>query len=235
MFRVIPAVDLKGGKVVRLIQGKRDKVTVELENPLEVAKMWIEKGAKVLHVIDLDGAFEGKLFHEDVIIEIANIVETQVGGGIRSLEIAERLLNAGVERVIFGTLAVKNVKDVKRFAEEYPKRVMVAVDSKKGKVVVEGWVKKTELTPIEVAKLYEDCEVSLLYTNVDVEGLVSGVELEKIREVVEGTSLPVYVAGGISSLDDVRAIKRCGAVGVVIGSALYTGKVKLEELLGEEE
>jgi len=232
---VIPAVDLKGGKVVRLIQGKRDKVTVELENPLEVAKMWIEKGARVLHVIDLDGAFEGKLFHEDVIIEIANIVETQVGGGIRSLEIAERLLNAGVERVIFGTLAVKNVKDVKRFAEEYPKRVMVAVDSKKGKVVVEGWVKKTELTPIEVAKLYEDCEVSLLYTNVDVEGLVSGVELEKIREVVEGTSLPVYVAGGISSLDDVRAIKRCGAVGVVIGSALYTGKVKLEELLGEEE
>ena len=235
MFRVIPAVDLKGGKVVRLIQGKRDKVTVELENPLEVAKMWIEKGARVLHVIDLDGAFEGKLFHEDVIIEIANIVETQVGGGIRSLEIAERLLNAGVERVIFGTLAVKNVKAVKRFAEEYPKRVMVAVDSKKGKVVVEGWVKKTELTPIEVAKLYEDCEVSLLYTNVDVEGLVSGVELEKIREVVEGTSLPVYVAGGISSLDDVRAIKRCGAVGVVIGSALYTGKVKLEELLGEEE
>jgi len=232
---VIPAVDLKGGKVVRLIQGKRDKVTVELENPLEVAKMWIKKGAKVLHVIDLDGAFEGKLFHEDVIIEIANIVETQVGGGIRSLEIAERLLNAGVERVIFGTLAVKNVKAVKRFAEEYPKRVMVAVDSKKGKVVVEGWVKKTELTPIEVAKLYEDCEVSLLYTNVDVEGLVSGVELEKIREVVEGTSLPVYVAGGISSLDDVRAIKRCGAVGVVIGSALYTGKVKLEELLGEEE
>ncbi len=235
MFRVIPAVDLKGGKVVRLIQGKRDKVTVELENPLEVAKMWIKKGARVLHVIDLDGAFEGKLFHEDVIIEIANIVETQVGGGIRSLEIAERLLNAGVERVIFGTLAVKNVKAVKRFAEEYPKRVMVAVDSKKGKVVVEGWVKKTELTPIEVAKLYEDCEVSLLYTNVDVEGLVSGVELEKIREVVEGTSLPVYVAGGISSLDDVRAIKRCGAVGVVIGSALYTGKVKLEELLGEEE
>jgi phosphoribosylformimino-5-aminoimidazole carboxamide ribotide isomerase len=232
---VIPAVDLKGGKVVRLIQGKRDKVTVELENPLEVAKMWIKKGARVLHVIDLDGAFEGKLFHEDVIIEIANIVETQVGGGIRSLEIAERLLNAGVERVIFGTLAVKNVKAVKRFAEEYPKRVMVAVDSKKGKVVVEGWVKKTELTPIEVAKLYEDCEVSLLYTNVDVEGLVSGVELEKIREVVEGTSLPVYVAGGISSLDDVRAIKRCGAVGVVIGSALYTGKVKLEELLGEEE
>ncbi|WP_456327951.1 1-(5-phosphoribosyl)-5-[(5-phosphoribosylamino)methylideneamino]imidazole-4-carboxamide isomerase [Archaeoglobus sp.] len=235
MFRVIPAVDLKGGKVVRLVQGKRDKVTIEIENPIEVARMWVKKGARVLHVIDLDGAFEGRLFHEDVIIEIAKFVETQVGGGIRSFEIAERLLDAGVGKVIFGTLAVKNVKAVKRFAEEYPKRVMVAVDSKRGKVVVEGWVKKTELTPIEVAKLYEDCEVSLLYTNVDVEGLVSGVELEKIREVVEGTSLPVYVAGGISSLDDVRAIKKCGAVGVVIGSALYTGKVKLEELLREEE
>ncbi|ADB57479.1 phosphoribosylformimino-5-aminoimidazole carboxamide ribotide isomerase [Archaeoglobus profundus DSM 5631] len=232
---MIPAVDLKGGKVVRLVQGRKDKVTIELEDPIEVAKMWIKKGARVLHVIDLDGAFEGRLFHEDVILEIARIAETQAGGGIRDLKIAERLLNSGVERVIFGTLAVRDVRSVKTFAKKYPNRVMIAVDSKKGKVVVEGWVRKTELTPIEVAKLYEDCEVSLLYTNVDVEGLVSGVELEKIREVVESTSLPVYVAGGISSPDDVRAIKKCGAVGVIIGSALYTGKVRLEDLLGEEE
>jgi phosphoribosylformimino-5-aminoimidazole carboxamide ribotide isomerase len=234
VFRVIPAVDLKGGKVVRLVQGRRDKVTVEINNPLEVARMWIEKGAKCLHVVDLDGAFGGKLVHEDVIIKIAELAEVQVGGGIRDLKVAERLLNAGIDRIILGTLAVKDVKAVKRFANDHPGKVMIAVDSKKGKVVVEGWIKNTELTPVELAKLYEDCEVSILYTNVDVEGLVSGIDIERVREIVESTTLPVYVAGGVSSLDDVRAVKRCGAVGVVIGSALYTGKVKLEDLLGEE-
>lgn len=234
MFRVIPAVDLKGGKVVRLAQGRSDLVTVEIEDPLKVAKTWVEKGAKILHVIDLDGAFGGRLYHEDIIVEISKISKVQVGGGIRDLRTAERLLNLGVDRVIFGTLAVKNVEDVKEFAMRYPERVMIALDSKRDRVVIGGWVERTELKPLELAKLYEDCEVSLLYTNVDVEGLVSGVDLNKIREVVEGTNLPVYVAGGISSLKDVRNVKRCGAAGVVVGSALYTGKVKLEELLGEE-
>jgi phosphoribosylformimino-5-aminoimidazole carboxamide ribotide isomerase len=235
MFRVIPAVDLKNGKVVRLRQGKEYEVTVELENPLEVAKNWIKKGAKVLHVIDLDGAFRGKLRHEDIILQIAELCEVQVGGGIRDLNIAKRLLDYGVKRVILGTLAVKDVNSVKRFAEEYAGRVMIAIDSKKDKVVVEGWKKATDFTPLELAKLYEDCDVSLLYTNVDVEGLVSGVELEKIRWVVENTNLPVYVAGGISSKEEVKAIKEVGAVGVVIGSALYTGKLKFEDLLDLEE
>ena len=235
MFRVIPAVDLKNGKVVRLRQGKEDEVTVELENPLEVAKNWIKKDAKVLHVIDLDGAFRGKLRHEDIILQIAKLCDVQVGGGIRDLSIAKRLLDHGVKRVILGTLAVKDVNSVKKFAEEYPGRVMIAIDSKKDKVVVEGWKKSTNLTPLELAKLYEDCDVSLLYTNVDVEGLVSGVELDKIRRVVENTSLPVYVAGGISSKEEIKAIKEVGAVGVVIGSALYTGKLKFEDLLDLEE
>ncbi len=235
MFRVIPAVDLKDRKAVQLVQGRRDRVISEIDDPLEVAKMWVRKGARVLHVIDLDGAFEGKLVHERLIFEMAKLAEIQVGGGIRDLAVAERLLNAGVDRVILGTLAVKDVDAVKRFARENPGRVMIAVDSKKGKVVVEGWMRKTEIEPIKLAKIYEDCEVSLLYTNVDVEGLMSGVEIDKISEIVEKTSLPVYVAGGISDVKDVRAVKMCGAVGVVIGSALYLGKVKLEDLLGEEE
>ena len=235
MFRVIPAVDLKDRKAVQLVQGRRDRVISEIDDPLEVAKMWVRKGARVLHVIDLDGAFEGKLVHERLIFEMAKLAEIQVGGGIRDLAVAERLLNAGVDRVILGTLAVKDVDAVKRFARENPGRVMIAIDSKKGKVVVEGWMRKTEIEPIKLAKIYEDCEVSLLYTNVDVEGLMSGVEIDKISEIVEKTSLPVYVAGGISDVKDVRAVKMCGAVGVVIGSALYLGKVKLEDLLGEEE
>ncbi len=237
MFRVIPAVDLKGGKVVRLRQGRENEVTIQLENPVKVAEMWIEKGARVLHVIDLDGAFKGRLRHEDVILEIRRRIkaEMQVGGGIRSVETAKRLLDEGIDRVILGTIAIRNVEDVKGLAEEYPKRVMIAVDARKDRVVVEGWKKPTEFTPLQIAKLYEDREVSLLYTNVDVEGLVSGIVLEKIRDLVEKTDLPVYVAGGIATRDDVAKVKETGAVGVVIGSALYLGRLKLEDILDLEE
>ncbi len=237
MFRIIPAVDLKDGKVVRLRQGREEEVTVEIDDPVGVAKMWIERGAKVLHVIDLSGAFGGRLKHEDIIMEIRKNVkaEMQVGGGIRSVEIAERLLESGIDRIILGTLAVKNVEAVRKLADNYPGRIMVAVDSKGGKVVVEGWRRRTGLTPIEIAKLYEDLDISLLYTNVDVEGLVSGIVLKSIRDVVDKTELPVYVAGGISSREDVIRIKESGAVGVVIGSALYLGKLRLEDLLDLEE
>ncbi len=237
LFRVIPAVDLKGGRVVRLRQGRENEVTVSVDNPVEVAEGWVRRGARVLHVIDLDGAFEGKLRHEDVILEIRRRVdvEIQVGGGIRSVEIAERLIERGIDRVIIGTLAVRDVDAVRELAERYPGRVMVAVDSRKDRVVVEGWKRATEMSPVEVAKLYEDLEVSVLYTNVDVEGLVSGIAVEKIREVVKGTSLPVYVAGGVTTREDVERIKDTGAVGVVIGSALYMGKLRLEDVLDLEE
>ncbi len=237
MFRIIPAVDLKDGKVVRLRQGREEEVTVEIDDPVGVAKMWIERGARVLHVIDLSGAFGGRLKHEDIIMEIRKNVkaEMQVGGGIRSIEIAERLLESGIDRVILGTLAVKNVEAVRKLASDYPGRIMVAVDSKGGNVVVEGWRRRTGLTPTEIAKLYEDIDISLLYTNVDVEGLVSGIVLKSIRDVVDKTELPVYVAGGVSSREDVIKIKESGAVGVVIGSALYLGKLRLEDLLDLEE
>ena len=237
MFAVIPAVDLKGGKVVRLVQGDERRVTVELDNPLEVARMWVEKGARVLHVIDLDGAFRGGLRHEDVILRIKRVlgVEVQVGGGIRNVETAENLISAGFDRVIIGTLAVEDVKAVRKLAEKYPGRIMIAIDSRKGRVVVKGWKEKTEYSPVELAGIYDDLDVSFLYTNVDVEGLVKGVVAESIKEIVEKVSSPVYVAGGIASIDDIRLIKEAGARGVVIGSALYTGKIRLEEALRLEE
>ncbi|MBO8179166.1 MAG: 1-(5-phosphoribosyl)-5-[(5-phosphoribosylamino)methylideneamino]imidazole-4-carboxamide isomerase [Archaeoglobus sp.] len=234
MFRVIPAVDLKDGKVVRLRQGKENEVTFEAENPVEVAKNWVEKGAKVLHVIDLDGAFQGKMRHEDIIAEIVSFAEVQVGGGIRDFKVAERLLDLGVERVIFGTLAVEKVDEVREFAESWERRVMIAIDSKKGKAAVKGWKETASLTPIQLAKIYDDLKVSFLYTNIDVEGLVSGIEREKIVEVVKALRNPVYVAGGITSVEDIRFIKRSGAAGVVIGSALYTKKLKFEEAIKVE-
>ncbi len=234
MFRVIPAVDLKDGKVVRLRQGKENEITFEAENPVEVAKSWVEKGAKVLHVIDLDGAFQGKMRHEDIIAEIASLAEVQVGGGIRDFKVAERLFDLGVERVIFGTLAVEKVEEVREFAESWERRVMIAIDSKKGRVAVKGWKETASLTPIQLAEIYDDLRVSFLYTNIDVEGLVSGIEREKIAEVVKALRNPVYIAGGITSVENIRFIKRSGAAGVVIGSALYTKKLKFEEAIRVE-
>ena len=233
MFKIIPAVDLKNGKVVRLQQGMENRVTFEAENPVEVAKNWVEKGAKALHVIDLDGAFRGRLIHEDIIARIVKEcnVEIEVGGGIRDFEVAKRLINIGVDRVIIGTLAVEKVGEVRAFAKKNPGRIMVAIDSKKDHVVIEGWRKRTKFKPYELAKLYEDLEVSILYTNVDVEGLVSGIAFEKIEEVVSKISLPIYVAGGISSKKDVENLKKLGVAGVIIGSALYSGKLKFEELI----
>jgi phosphoribosylformimino-5-aminoimidazole carboxamide ribotide isomerase len=232
MFRVIPALDLKDGKVTRLRQGKEDEVTFTAENPVDVAEEWVKKGAKVLHVIDLDGAFQGRLKHEDVIREVLKFpVEVQVGGGLRDFEIAERLLRMGVKRVILGTIATEKIEEVREFAEKWKKRVMIAIDTKKGRVVVKGWKEASNMTPLQLAKLYDDLELSFLYTNVDVEGLVSGIEKEKISEIVRNLRNPVYVAGGVTSVDDVRFIKRVGAAGVVIGSALYTGKLKFEEVL----
>ncbi|MCX8172360.1 MAG: 1-(5-phosphoribosyl)-5-[(5-phosphoribosylamino)methylideneamino]imidazole-4-carboxamide isomerase [Archaeoglobaceae archaeon] len=231
MFRVIPAVDLKDGKVVRLRQGKEEEITFSIEHPIEVAKNWIEQGARVLHVVDLDGAFSGRLRHEDFIARIISLgTEVQVGGGIRNFEIAERLLKLGATRVIFGTIAVEKVEEVRKFAKKWENRVMIAVDVKEGKIAVRGWKEKTSLEPLEFIRLYDDLNLSFLYTNIDVEGLVSGIEREKIK-FLRQIANPFYVAGGISSLEDIAFIKSLGARGVIVGSALYTGKIKLREAL----
>ncbi|MBO8183709.1 MAG: 1-(5-phosphoribosyl)-5-[(5-phosphoribosylamino)methylideneamino]imidazole-4-carboxamide isomerase [Archaeoglobus sp.] len=229
MFLVIPAIDLKEGKVTRLVQGDFERISVQLDNPVEIAEKWVRDGAKCLHVIDLDGAYHGKLKHHDIILKIAEKCEIQVGGGLRRREEIEALLKAGISRVILGTVAIENPEFVKELAEMYPGRIMIAVDSKAGKVSVEGWRKVSNLTPTEVIRLYEDYDVSFLYTNIDVEGLVEGADYHRIEEVVGSTSKDIYVAGGISSLEDIKFVKRTGARGVIIGSALYTGKIDYKQ------
>lgn len=235
MFRIVPAVDLKDGKCVQLRQGDERSIIFESENPLEIAKKWIERGAKALHVVDLNGSFGGKLVHEDLILRISKIAEVQVGGGIRDYLTAKNLLENGIDRVIVGTMAVENSDDVKKLAEEYPGRVIVAIDSRGGKVVTRGWKSETCLTPLELSSVYEDFDIILLFTNVDVEGLMSGIDYEMIREVCENAGKPVIVSGGFSSIDDVIKAKEAGAIGVVLGSSLYTGKLRIEELLKLEE
>ncbi len=235
MFRIIPAVDIKNGRCIQLQQGDERKKIVEIDDVIGIARKWVETGAKMLHIIDLDGTFKGRLTHEDIILKIAKFAKVQVGGGIRSPEIAENLLKKGVNKIIIGTLAVKDPESVRELTEKNPKRIIIAIDSKGGEVVVKGWKEGTGMNPINLAKLYEDCEVEFLYTNVDVEGLMRGIDYDTVKAVVKSVKKPVIVAGGITTIDDVVKIKDAGAAGVVIGSSLYTGKLRLEDLLKLED
>lgn len=231
-FFVIPALDLKGGKCVRLAQGDPSRKTVELEDPLGVARGWEALRASRLHLVDLDGAIGGERRNEPMVRGIieALTIPVQLGGGIRSVEDAARFLEMGAAKVILGTLALANPAALEELASEYgPERLIVALDSKGGEVVVRGWKEGTGLRATEVVKRFEGLAEEILYTNVDVEGLLKGIDEGAIRAMVRATHLGVLVSGGVSTVEDVARVKATGARGVIIGSALYTGRIGFQD------
>ena len=235
-FLVIPALDLKDKKCVQLVQGDPSKKIVELEEPVSIAKHWEEKGARRLHLIDLDGAILGERKNEGIVKEIVKelSIPVQFGGGIRSLEDAMHFLDLGVEKIILGTLAIKSPEIVEKLEEKYGKeRIIIALDSKQGYVAIKGWKKTTKIKATELAKKFESLVEEFLFTNIDVEGKMRGINEKIIKEVISSTKAKVIVSGGISSVEDVKKIKSLGAGGVVIGSALYTGKISFDILIGE--
>lgn len=224
-FEVIPAIDLKGGMVVQLVQGVPGTEMVSIEDSLGVARDFVEQGAKTLHIIDLDGALSGDRKNARIVENIIRHfnVKTEVGGGIRDYETASYMLGLGVTRVILGTAAVKDPELVSRLAKDFgPEAVMVSLDSREGKVLVKGWKESSGQSTVEMARLFEQKGAgSILYTNVDVEGLLKGVNVSPVRELVSSVHMPVIASGGITTLHDIMAIKSTGAAGIVIGSALY--------------
>ncbi len=233
---VIPAVDIKNGKAVRLFLGKADEVTVYGENPVEVAKKWEEKGAKHLHIVDLDGAFEGKPKNYRIVEQIVKEVSIPVefGGGLRSLEAVETMFNVGVERVIIGSLAYQDKEEFLKIVDKFPNRVIVGIDAKDGKVAIKGWVEKTEYTPLEFAEQFDRLNIwGFLYTDVNRDGALVGPNIEGTKLLAENLKHPVIASGGVSSKKDIEELYRLrelGVYGVVVGKALYEGKIKLEEL-----
>ncbi|GAB7019002.1 1-(5-phosphoribosyl)-5-[(5-phosphoribosylamino)methylideneamino]imidazole-4-carboxamide isomerase [Halostagnicola bangensis] len=230
-FEVIPAVDVQDGEVVQLVQGERGTET-RYGDPVDAAQRWIDAGAKTLHLVDLDGAFEGERANADAIDAVVDsvAVPTQLGGGIRTAEGATDLLERGVDRVILGTAAVENPEIVAEISETHPDSVVVSLDAKDGEVVIEGWTEGAGITPVEAAERYEDLGAAgILFTNVDVEGQLEGVATEPVRELVEATDIPIVASGGVATLEDVRALEEAGAAAVVVGSALYEGEFSLEE------
>lgn len=229
-FEVIPAVDLKDGEVVQLVQGERGTGKT-YGDPVAAATDWVEAGAETLHLVDLDGAFEGERRNAgaiDAIIEAVD-VPVQLGGGIRTEADALDLLDSGVERVILGTAALEEPELVERISDRHPDGVLVSLDAKDGEVVVAGWTEGTGLDPAEAASRYEALGAAgILFTDVDVEGKQAGVRTELVERVVDAVEIPVVASGGVGRIEDIAALEAVGAAAVVVGTALYEGAFTLE-------
>ncbi|MDD4136328.1 MAG: 1-(5-phosphoribosyl)-5-[(5-phosphoribosylamino)methylideneamino]imidazole-4-carboxamide isomerase, partial [Methanoregula sp.] len=229
------AVDILGGRCVQLVQGKRESA-IAYGDPLSCATRWLDEGAEALHVVNLDGAFGGSSKNAELISDVIKKtgVEIELGGGIRSVEDAALWLETGVDRVIISTLATQDPECIRTLAREFgSKRVMPGVDAKGGQIAVRGW-QETAGDYIGWAKQFEELGAgSLLYTNVDVEGLQQGVRFDPVKRLIDAVGIPVVVAGGVSARSDVAGLRAAGAAGAVLGSALYSGKIKLKDALEE--
>jgi len=230
-FEVVPAVDMQDGQVVQLVGGERDTGTA-YGDPVEAAERWVDAGAETLHLVDLDGAFEGERVNASAVEAICDAVdaEIQLGGGIRTVDDALGLLDGGVDRVILGTAAVETPDIVTDISAARPDSVTVSLDAKDGEVVVSGWTEGTGIDPAEAAARYEERgAAAILFTDVDVEGQLEGVRTEPVEQVVEAVDIPVIASGGVATLDDVQTLREAGAAAVVVGTALYEGRFTLGE------
>ncbi len=239
-FRIIPAIDIQGGKAVRLRQGRAELSTVFDDSPVEVARRFVADGASMLHVVDLDGAFTGAPVHRDVIRRIVQVagVPVQVGGGIRNFEVAANYLGAGVARVILGTSVVRDPAEVLRIARAYPGQVAAGIDAKDGKVAIKGWVETTGEDAVALARTMKESGIStFIYTDIARDGMMAGPNFPRVLEFARGVSAPVIASGGVTTLSDVEALRGMEAEGVcavIIGRALYDGSISLPDALRAE-
>jgi len=234
-MEVIPAIDILAGNCVRLYQGDYQKAQIYNSDPVVVAQEWLEKGATRLHLVDLDGAKQGKPVNTDVIKAIVNRVDipVQVGGGLRNLESLTQLFDLGVERVIVGTIAVENTAMVKQWCQQFPHRVLIGIDAREGKVATKGWLETSQVTAIALAQEFTDT-AGIIYTDIQRDGTLTGPNLTALRELAQGVDVPIIASGGVSSLTDLLSLlslEPVGVTGVILGRALYTGAVDLTEAI----
>lgn len=225
---VIPAIDLKNGECVRLRQGDMEQTSVFSSSPVEMAAKWVAAGARRLHLVDLDGAFAGAPKNMSVIKEIVESfdVPVQVGGGIRNLSAIKAYIDLGVERVILGTIALRQPDFVKLACEQFPGKIMVGIDAKNGFVAVEGWAEVSSMTAVDLARKFEDFGVeAIIYTDIAKDGMMQGVNLESTADLANSVSVPIIASGGVSKLDDIRDLCELDAnlFGVITGRAIYEG------------
>lgn len=232
-MQLYPAIDIRGGKCVRLRQGQFQNEDIYSSSPVEVAKKWESLGASFIHLVDLDGALNGHGVNEDVIKSIAAQVKipVQVGGGIRSIKDIETKLNLGVDRVIIGTKAVENPGFVKEAISIFSSdRVVIGIDAKNGMVAIQGWEKVSDFNAVSLAVKMKELGVkTVIYTDIAKDGMLQGPNIEYTKEMVEKTGLNIIASGGVSSLKDLERVEQVGVHGAIIGKALYENRIDLDE------
>jgi phosphoribosylformimino-5-aminoimidazole carboxamide ribotide isomerase len=232
---VIPAIDLKDGNCVRLVQGKKDAVTVYSNNPANAARQWESYGAKLLHIVDLDGAFTGSQKNLNAIIKIRQSVKIalQVGGGIRSIGNIMNLFSAGIDRIIIGTAAIEDPEFLTASCRKYPGKVLIGIDAKEGMVAIRGWEEVTSINANELARRLEIMGVAgIIYTDINRDGMLSGPNIDATREMVESVHIPVIASGGVSGIEDIKNLMKIKNLwGVITGKAIYSGALDLKEAM----
>lgn len=234
-MRIIPAVDIKEGRCVRLVQGKADKETVYSNDPLSMANHWDEEGAQTIHVVDLDGAFQGSPINSEIVKKIiySSSVDIQVGGGIRTLEAIEKYVKAGAYRVILGTIAQKEPEFVEEACRRFPNKIIIGIDAQNGLVAVKGWVEVSEQKATDLAQKMKGFGIAgFIFTDISRDGMLQGPNLESIKEFAECAQLPVIASGGVSRLEDIKNLAKLesyGVEGVIIGKALYDKTISFKE------
>ena len=231
-----PAIDLKGGKCVRLLRGNMNKSTIFHDKPYLKAKEFEKAGCKWLHVVDLDGAFAGKSINSNAIDEIitSTSLSIQLGGGIRTLENIDFWLNKGVKKVILGTAAIKNPSLVNQASSSFPYKISLGIDAKNGKVAINGWSDTSDTNSIDLLKEYENCKLnSIIYTDINKDGAMQGPNLNELKKMSIKSSFPIIASGGVSSLKDIKSIKTChnNIRGIIVGRAIYENALNLSETI----
>lgn len=234
---IVPAIDLKGGRCVRLLRGDMDAETVYGDDPVAMGRRWVAEGAEYLHVVDLDGAVSGRPMNGEAIAALCRSlsIPIEVGGGVRTVERAVELIDLGADRVIFGTAALAHPEVVGRACDRLAGRVAVGIDARGGMVATQGWTRTSDTSAIELARLAERLGASrIIYTDISRDGTQQGVDVEATKRIAEAVTIAVTASGGVGSLADIAALRDCGAAGidaVIVGRALYTGAVKLPEAI----
>jgi phosphoribosylformimino-5-aminoimidazole carboxamide ribotide isomerase len=234
---IIPAIDLKDGRCVRLFQGEMDQETVYFEDPVDAAKHWLSEGASFLHIVDLNGAVEGRPVHTKEVTAICQQpgLSVELGGGLRSIEAVQAAFDLGVARVVIGTAAYDNADFLRALGRKFPGNIVVGIDARQGKVAVKGWKETTAMDAVELAQRCEqDGAARIIYTDISRDGTRDGVNLAETLKIAQAVKIPIIASGGVATLDDIRQLlplQQEGVEGMIVGKALYAGAFSYRDAL----